>query len=180
MSNDNHLGLVRTADRFDDRTATENVAKYLEQEFLLTRVKSRKEIDDNSFVATSGGGVSVFCSLGNRAMVCKAISMFKRKYDGEYGLKGGDPYDYSVWQVRPSTVRRRQETGPGFGKGVWRVNAERHQIDVSLDKCDTERRSKLKEMGFRWWKTGGFWYNRDAPALRTFVEGLGLVKKDVA
>lgn len=175
-----HEYLVPTEDEFDAKGAAENVARYLEREFMLKRVNDRKDLDDDSFIVTTAAGVAVMVSLGNRAMVCKGVATFRALYDARYGLHGSDVLDYNVWQVRPSANRRRTQTGPGFGKGVWRLNEERHQIDVSLAKEDVERRAKLKEMGFRWWREGGFWYNRDAPAIRDFVKSLGLDEKRAA
>ena len=160
----------------DTELVKENVALYLEREYLMKRVKERREIDDDSFVVTNGGGVAVMCSLSSRPMVAKAMAFFKANLDATFGFHGDEYSHYSVWQVRPSAAARgkRKPTGPGFGKGVWRVNEERHQIEVSLDKEDTETRAKVKAAGFRWFHDGGFWYAKDCPALRNECETIGL------
>jgi hypothetical protein len=166
--------LTETAGSNEQAVVIENVARYLEREYLMRRVKSRSEIDNDSFMVTSGAGVSVWTSLDSRAMVCKAIGFFSKALDGKYGFHGDELSSYSVWQVRPTGRKARRPTGPGFGKGVWRVNDERKQIEVSLDKDDTDTRSKVKAAGFRWFHDGGFWYAKDCPALRKECGDIGL------
>lgn len=166
--------LNETIGPFDTDTVAENVALYLEREYLMKRVNSRAELDDDSFVITNGAGVSVMTSLASRPMVAKAMEFFGRELDAKYGFHGDKYSSYSVWQVKPSGRKGRRPTGPGFGKGVWRVNDERKQIEVSLDKEDTETRAKVKAAGFRWFHDGGFWYAKDCPALRKECGDIGL------
>lgn len=156
----------------------DNMAKYIATEYLMKRVMERDKIDDESFAVTcGGGGVIVWVTDANKGMVRKAVNYFAEKLGDLYGL-GGSGGEYNVWTVRRgSSVKgrgKRVPTGPGFGSRKFRINEERKQIEVSLDRSDTEMRARVKDAGFRWYHAGGFWYARYSDSLRDLCKVIGL------
>lgn len=157
----------------------DNVALYLQTEYLLKRVVERDEIDDESFAVTcANGGVVVWVTDANKGMVRKAMSFFADNLGELYGFGDAVVGKYNVWTVRRgSSVKgsgKRVPTGPGFGSRKFRINEERKQIEVSLDRSDTEMRARVKDAGFRWYHAGGFWYARYSDSLRDLCKVIGL------
>ena len=156
------------------------MARYLATEYLLKRVLERDKIDDESFAVTCAyGGVVVWVTDANKGMVRKAMSFFADNLGELYGFGDSVAGKYNVWSVRRggSSVKgkgKRVPTGPGFGSRKYRINEERKQIEVSLERSDTEMRARVKDAGFRWYHAGGFWYAKYSDSLRDLCKLIGL------